>query len=619
MTQVIEDTYPYLPVYEAVAKESDNDDCQPYFDFITTLKEAKQTDYQSYKYRIDTDFPKIDKLVLRRPTCMPTIPEAVAHLKLLKAFGVLKENVLGCGNDPEKYQIKKWKVFITCAVRRFIIFVSALRDCYSDGSSSRELPFYELQKDASFNETMDLFLPPLDVVMVWHAFLLNPKTFYDVFTREEFIVFAKYPFPLDRLESCIDNESFEYNVSDEYKTNYTNLLKTFTDKANDLKYDVGTFSMHEELVVVYCPQCEVSLSKPIPMTTDRETGFADCQFKAKPQSKNRNIVLHNCYCEDIEELTHDELRKLQLYHDLHNSRPLPKTYKYFSPVLCNPKQSRDPGVASNKVKQAVMKRWSSSKPVYAITKDVDRGLGDYAQSNLICYTVPRGMVIGEDLVGCVLRQEIFTMKMNSMDWLHSPIVLQSVSESLIRYRRFFLMMTDNNLTHMVVPTLDIDLMWHTHQLWMYGYFKDCLSSSCHAVIDHDDKVEAGELDDGFLFASKEYKKRYNEDYSICYCRYCSSHRPEVKLLFWKSSLKSRKKLEREKFSLVTHPLFSLNEGLCHISTHNSIVLPHDAAISRRLESDLPWTKKHFHLQDPANYVVAPLVPAGALIFCKIPM
>ena len=31
--------------------------------------------------------------------------------------------------------------------------------------------------------------------------LLNPKTFYDVFTREEFIVFAKYPFPLDRLES----------------------------------------------------------------------------------------------------------------------------------------------------------------------------------------------------------------------------------------------------------------------------------------------------------------------------------------------------------------------------------------------------------------------------------
>ena len=34
--------------------------------------------------------------------------------------------------------------------------------------------------------------------------------------------------------------------------------------------------MYEELVVVYCPQCEVSLSKPIPMTTDRETGFADC-------------------------------------------------------------------------------------------------------------------------------------------------------------------------------------------------------------------------------------------------------------------------------------------------------------------------------------------------------
>ena len=43
---------------------------------------------------------------------MPTIPEAVAHLKLLKAFGVLKENVLGCGNDPEKYQIKSGRCLL---------------------------------------------------------------------------------------------------------------------------------------------------------------------------------------------------------------------------------------------------------------------------------------------------------------------------------------------------------------------------------------------------------------------------------------------------------------------------------------------------------------------------
>ena len=93
--------------------------------------------------------------------------------------------------------------------------------------------------------------------MVWHAFLLNQKTFYDVFTREEFIVFAKYPFPLDRLESCIDNESFEYNVSDEYKTNYTNLLKTFTDEANDLKYDVGTFLCMKSwlLSIVHSVRC----------------------------------------------------------------------------------------------------------------------------------------------------------------------------------------------------------------------------------------------------------------------------------------------------------------------------------------------------------------------------
>ena len=51
-------------------------------------------------------------------------------------------------------------------------------------------------------------------------------------------------------------------------------------------------------------------------------------------------------------------------------------------------------------------------------------LGDYAQSNLICYTVPRGMVIGEDLGLCATN---IYHEMNSMDWLHSPIVLAYLS------------------------------------------------------------------------------------------------------------------------------------------------------------------------------------------------
>ena len=67
----------------------------------------------------------------------------------------------------------------------------------------------------------------------------------------------------------------------------------------------------------------------------------------------------------------------------------------------------------------------------------------------------------------------------TVNWLHSPFIYQTLSESSNRYVNFFHMLTSSDLKQMLVPTLDIDLMWHTHQLWNYGYFKDCLESPCH--------------------------------------------------------------------------------------------------------------------------------------------
>ena len=67
---------------------------------------------------------------------------------------------------------------------------------------------------------------------------------------------------------------------------------------------------------------------------------------------------------------------------------------------------------------------------------------------------------------------------------------------------------------MLVPTLDIDLMWHTHQLWNYGYFKDCLESPCHTGIDHDDTVDENKLDDGYEYTCKMYRKLFKQEYSV---------------------------------------------------------------------------------------------------------
>ncbi len=47
-----------------------------------------------------------------------------------------------------------------------------------------------------------------------------------------------------------------------------------------------------------------------------------------------------------------------------------------------------------------------------------------------------------------------------------------------------------------VPTLDIDLVWHTHQLMARRYSRDCLEH-VGRFIDHDDKVAEDRLSKAF--------------------------------------------------------------------------------------------------------------------------
>ena len=85
-------------------------------------------------------------------------------------------------------------------------------------------------------------------------------------------------------------------------------------------------------------------------------------------------------------------------------------------------------------------------------------LRNYLQFNLIYFTF---VGLSGEIWWCVLRQERFVEKMNTtLNWLHSPFIYQTLSESLT-VCKFFHMLTSSDLKRMLVPTLDIDLMWHT--------------------------------------------------------------------------------------------------------------------------------------------------------------
>ena len=62
--------------------------------------------------------------------------------------------------------------FVTRAVRRFIVFVTAIKTVVIQGKAYDEPSMFNLAntRNSQLVATINQLLPPLDVIMVWHAF-----------------------------------------------------------------------------------------------------------------------------------------------------------------------------------------------------------------------------------------------------------------------------------------------------------------------------------------------------------------------------------------------------------------------------------------------------------------
>jgi Glycine-rich domain-containing protein-like len=132
-------------------------------------------------------------------------------------------------------------------------------------------------------------------------------------------------------------------------------------------------------------------------------------------------------------------------------------------------------------------------------------------------------VFALELGGAVIRQSVFVDKMYTLDWLHSPAAKETMKRLLVKYQRFVQIMATYPL-HVAVPTLDVDLGWHTHQLSPKSYY-DYTFDKCKKFIDHDDKMDEDQLNTGFEWTSKTYQKLFQGVYSECTCWYCEGNSP----------------------------------------------------------------------------------------------
>ncbi|GKT79299.1 alpha-ketoglutarate-dependent sulfonate dioxygenase [Colletotrichum tofieldiae] len=130
-----------------------------------------------------------------------------------------------------------------------------------------------------------------------------------------------------------------------------------------------------------------------------------------------------------------------------------------------------------------------------------------------------------DLVGCVMRQGTFTEKMCKLNWLHFPTARGLMTGLLKKYTRFveIIAIASTTKDKVAVPTLDVDLAWHTHQLSPQSYFVFTLAKTS-AFVDHNDKVDEDKLSTAFEWTSKTYQEKYGEIYAQCKCWYCETVR-----------------------------------------------------------------------------------------------
>ncbi|KAL6452182.1 GRDP2 Glycine-rich domain-containing protein 2 [Candida maltosa Xu316] len=521
---------------EAAEKEEQLPPPPPYNDVFSTPSDPNH--FRSYVYStLEKDEP-ISKYV-QEPTYIPSEAELITHLKLLRVFGNLRQKVNESHNlNP----VGIWQAYLSDAVRRFIIFVSSIKH-WETNNSLFEKKRNDIEdpvdyRSQEFTLMMNKMIPPLDVLMVWHSFILNPGSFYDVFARHDMFYFINYPFPLHLIDKFV-NDQFEYVVPEEYRSNYIYLLSGFVsdDKSEleyDLDYDIDVLLATDKFTV-YCPDTNEPMTKPC-------RNFTYYKFQVE------NLLNEN------ESVTHDLLRKKQFLKDLKSGMLLEGSLKYLSPKLCAPEySSRNPHVFNDEISARVAETWNDSlnldknlkalidKPTFenkkkrTLTRLIVR---NYNIFNYISHTVRHGITIGEDLVSCVMRQSKFIDSMNEFNWLQSPYLSDCIDEARIRYDRFFSMLTNPSIKEMLVPTLDIDLVWHTHQLMMYGYFRDCKQSPAHKFIDHNDKVDDEALDNGFDYTANEYKKIFGEEYKLCYCDFChwkSKKRKDKVARFWKKT------------------------------------------------------------------------------------
>ncbi|THU97514.1 hypothetical protein K435DRAFT_721816 [Dendrothele bispora CBS 962.96] len=471
----------------------------------------------SSSYRLPSSFAIGSKTIPQ----LVSIAEVQGHLALLNAFAEFRTKVGGLlGGDASEYisvsslmpedKEKRWSWFIGLAVERFERWCKALEP-----------------SDADVDEDifLDKFLPPVDVLMIWHSYLLNPAWYLEDAKRVPSLR------NLRRLGVCFANVlpklSFyliSFSASDSKMRLATWTSRTQTDFD---PFESATTLTEREVV---CPAC--LLPVVVQLTKPDGTGYLQSAFSQTCTNPSCNhpitkgsLGIRRMLVDLTRNVGEKATEEFQTYMAGSLFRPgtMYDTTRgdiVKRNILASTKLKRPANCGSEREWQdGIMKKvgWNMKEMRKAMSEEL-KGIGEKLITRVIgAYSDDR--IFSIDLIGATLRQGSFISKMQSFGWT-SPRYLTGSNEVVLhhavaRYHAFLDLMVTNP-TSMIVPTLDIDLVWHTHQLLARKYRKDC-STLLGKFLDHDDKVEEGRLALSFELTTKLWQDRFGLPYVYCGC------------------------------------------------------------------------------------------------------
>ena len=555
----------------------------------------------------------------------PQVDQCIAHLKVLECFYRLRQKIgstdglFGIENNfaldkglssedktPEvlaKFAEKRWAVYVSRAVERFEKWsATIIPEAQMARNSDLEMIGKEGKLCDPINSKASLKfdknnMPPADVLMVWHAYMLNPRAYLEDCLRLGRMKPWHIGMPWQAAIDCINSETFAYEAGEEAAKNFTsdvNLPWENLDDAGPKRVGCPGCKANVEVPWTTCADFAIKIERNLPWNSFVNAvdemlasgqGYCDKDFwiscRSCYASVSHESLKTSKFCNDLKTLLFDDV---PMGGTVLGIDGIPWKFSSVSDPLCAqickfPALLFRAGLGKKILDE--FRDNSGEKRMTDIRRKIEdsitsrtyirqvKGLGGRMQRmerigirRMMSRYWENSSPFALDLVGAVVRQGSFIEKMHNIDWIHSPALPSTMKRLLVKYQRFISIMSDKR--NMAVPTLDVDLAWHTHQLSPFAYMTYTVEAT-KQFIDHDDKVAETILNDAFAWTSKTYQKLYGERYSECTCWYCEAVR--------ESNTNAASRLFKTKNTQVNEQLHDIDQDprkSVHISAHNAV-------------------------------------------------